>query len=337
MRQALPWDSRSTNRREEQMRNIGIALALACILAFASPGAAAQQKSVRILVGLAAGGSLDTMTRLVAEKLRVSLGQPVIVENRAGASGLIAIDALRAAPVDGSVLMAAASGSITLLPNTFKSQRFDPTRDFSPVAQIAQIDFVLTVNPGVPARTVAEFAAAARSDPKYRVFGSAPGTTPHLIAMQFARAAGIAAVHVPYKGNAQALIDLVGGQIHAAFPAAGEVMELSKSGKVRMLAVAGARRSALLPDVPTLKESGFDAEGNAWFALFAPAGTPEPVVERLGRAAVDATETADLRERLAHAGIEAAGLLPRDLAAKIRSEYDQIARELRASGFKLQD
>ena len=116
---------------------------------------------MRILVGLAAGGSLDTMTRLVAEKLRVSLGQPVIVENRAGASGLIAIDALRAAPADGSVLMAAASGSITLLPNTFKSPRFDPTRDFSPVAQIAQIDFVLTINPGVPAKTVAEFAALA--------------------------------------------------------------------------------------------------------------------------------------------------------------------------------
>ena len=314
-----------------------IRIALMCMIAFVSPGAAAQQKPVRILVGLAAGGSLDTMTRLVAEKLRLSLAQPVIVENRAGASGLIAIDALRAAPADGSVLMAAASGSITLLPNTFRSPRFDPTRDFVAVAQVAQIDFVLTVNPGVPARTVAEFAAAARADAKYGVFGSAPGTTPHLVALQFARAAGVTAVHVPYKGNAQALIDLVGGQIHAAFPAAGEVIELSKSGKVRMLAVAGARRSALMPETPTLKESGYEVEGNAWFALFAPAGTPEAVVERLGRAVVEAAESADLRERLAHAGIEAAGLPPKDLAAKIAAEYERVGRALRASGFKLQE
>ena len=319
------------------MEHLRIALALACLLAVTSPGASAQQKPVRILVGLAAGGSLDTMTRLVAEKLRVSLAQPVLVENRAGASGLIAIDALRAAPPDGSVLMAAASGSITLLPNTFKSPRFDPTRDFIPVAQVAQIDFVLTVNPGVPARTVAEFAAAARADAKYRVFGSAPGTTPHLIAMQFTRAAGIDGVHVPYKGNAQALIDLVGGQIHAAFPAAGEVIELSKSGKVRMLAVAGGRRSALMPDTPTLRESGYDVEGNAWFALFAPPGTPEAVVERLSRAVVEAAESADLRERLAHAGIEAAGLPGKDLAARIATEYERTGRELRASGFRLQD
>lgn len=319
------------------MRHVRIALALASLLAFAAPLAVAQQKSVRILVGLAAGGSLDTMTRLVAEKLRASLGQPVIVENRAGASGRIAIDALRSAPADGSVLMAAASGSITLLPNTFKRAPFDPTKDLTPVAQIAQIDFVLTVNPGVPAKTAAEYVAAARADARYRVFGSSPGTTPHLIASQFARAAGIDAVHVPYKGNAQALIDLVGGQIYAAFPAAGEVIELSKSGKVRMLAVAGGRRSVLMPNVPTLKESGYDVEGNAWFALFAPPGTPAAVIERLGHLVVDAAGSADLRERLAHAGIEAAGLPPKDLAAKISAEYERVGRELRASGYKLQE
>ena len=319
------------------MRNVRISSALAILLTLASSGAAAQQKPVRVLVGLAGGGSLDTMTRLYADKLRVSLGQPFIVENRAGASGLIAIDALRAAPADGSVLMTAASGSITLLPNTFKSPRFDPTRDFVSVAQMAQVDFVLTTHPGVPAKTAAEFAALARSEAKYRTFGSAPGTNPHLLATGFARAAGITATHVPYKGNGQAMVDLIGGQISALFLTPGEALELNRSGKVRLLASSGARRSNLMPDVPTLKESGYEVEGSAWFAFFAPSGTPQTVIDRLGRAIVEAAASTDLRERLAHAGIEAAGLPAKDLAAKIRSEYQQIGNELRASGFEQQD
>lgn len=317
------------------MRNVRIALAV--VFSLIASGATAQQKPVRILVGLAAGGSLDTTTRLVADRLRASLGQPVVVENRAGASGLIAIEALKAGPPDGSLLMAAASGTITLLPNTYRSPRFDPTRDFVPVAQMAQIDFVLTVNPSLPAKTAAEFAALARTEARYRNFGSAPGTTPHLLATQFARAADIAAVHVPYKGNAQALVDLIGGQLPAAFPAAGEVIELARSGKVRMLASAGKRRSNLMPEVPTLKESGYEVEGDAWFALFAPAGTPEAVSERLGRAVIEAVAGADLRERLAHAGIEAAGLPAKELGVRVRAEYERLGRELRASGFRLQD
>ena len=317
------------------MKNLAVAAALA--LALASPSSFAQQKTVRILVGLAAGGSLDTTTRLVADRLRASLGQPVVVENRTGASGLIAIDALKAGLSDGSLLMAAASGTVTLLPNTYRSPRFDPTRDFASVAQMAKIDFVLTVNPSAPAKTAAEFASLARTDARYRNFGSAPGTTPHLLASQFARVADIAAVHIPYKGNAQALLDLIGGQLSAAFPAAGEVIELSRSGKVRMLASAGKQRSHLMPEVPTLKESGFEVEGDAWFALFAPAGTPEAVCERLGRAVVDAVDGAELRERLAHAGIEAAGLPAKDLGVKVRAEYERLGRELRASGFRLQD
>lgn len=319
------------------MRKIRIAAGLALVLALASSGAAAQQKTVRVMVGLAAGGSLDTMTRLFAEALRVSLEQPVIVENRAGASGLIAIEALKAAPADGSVLMTAASGSITLLPNTFKTPRFDPTRDFLAVAQMAQVDFVLTINPGVPAKTAAEFAALARSEAKYRTFGTAPGTNPHLLATRFARIANIAAVHVPYKGNAQALVDLIGGQIAAAFLTAGEGLEIDRAGKVRVLASAGNRRSNLMPNVSTLKELGFDVEGSAWFAFFAPAGTPQAVVDRLSRAIVAAAASADLRERLAHAGIEAAGLPQRELAARIRAEYEQIGNELRTSGFRQQE
>jgi len=310
---------------------------VALVLALASSGALAQQKPVHVLVGLAAGGSLDTMTRLYAESLRASLGQPFIVENRAGASGVIAIDALRAAPADGSVLMTAASGSITLLPNTYKKPRFDPTRDFVPVGQMAELDFVLTTHPAVPAKTATEFAALAKSDPKYRSFGSSPGTNPHLLAMAFARAAGIEAVYVPYKGNGQALVDLIGGQIAALFLTAGEALELGPSGKVRMLASSGARRSNLMPNVPTLKESGYDVVGSAWFAFFAPVGTPKETIDRLSAAIVQAAGSAELRERLAHAGIEAAALPSKELAAKIGSEYRQIGNDLRAIGFKQQD
>lgn len=319
------------------MRNIRILAALALIVTLASFGAVAQQQPVHILVSLAAGGSLDTMTRLYADKLSVSLGRPFIVENRAGASGLIAIHALRSALADGSVLMTAVSGSITLLPNTFKSPRFDPTKDFIPVAQMAQVDFVLTINSGVPAKTAAEFAALAKSDAKYRTFGSAPGTNPHLLAIEFGRAAGFPVVHVPYKGNGDAIANLIGGQISAYFLTVGEALQLNRSGKIRILASAGARRSNLAPDVPTLKESGYDVEGSSWSALFAPVGTPKAVSDRLGQAIVEAAASPDLRERLAHVGIEAAGLPPKDIAAKIRSEYQQIGNELRASGFEKRD
>ena len=318
------------------MRNMRIA-AVVTLLAIVPFGAAAQQKPIRVMVGLSAGGSLDTMTRLFADKLRVSLGQPVLVENRAGASGLIAIDALKAAPADGSVLMTAASGSITLLPNTFKTPRFDPTKDFTAVAQMAQVDFVLTVNPGVPAKTPAEFAALAAKDPRYRTFGTAPGTNPHLLATMFSSAARIDAVHVPYKGNGQAMIDLIGGQIAAAFLTAGEAIEIDRGGKARALASSGGSRSRLMPNVPTLKESGFDVEASAWFAFFAPPGTPDAVVERLSRAVVEAAASADLRERLAHGAIETAGLPAKELAAKIRVEYERTGSALRISGFKLRD
>jgi len=311
--------------------------AVAALLAAVPFGAAAQQKPIRLMVGLSAGGSLDTMTRLFADKLRVSLGQPVLVENRAGASGLIAIEALKAAPADGSVLLTAASGQITLLPNTFKTPRFDPTKDFVAVAQMAEVDFVLTVNPGVPAKTPAEFAAVAAKDSRYRTFGTAPGTNPHLLATMFSRAAGIDAVHVPYKGNGQAKLDLIGGQIAAAFLTAGEAVELDRGGKARALATTGAKRSIMMPNVPTLKESRFDVEASAWFAFFAPVGTPQEVIDRLSRAIVEAAASADLRERLAHAGIGAAGLPAKELAARIRSEYAQIGKELRTSGFKLRE
>jgi len=318
------------------MRKIRIAAVLA-LLAIVPFSAGAQQKPIRVIVGLSAGGSLDTMTRLFADKLRVILGQPVLVENRAGASGLIAIEALKAAPADGSVLLTAASGQITLLPNTYKTPRFDPTKDFIPVAQMAKVDFVLTVNTGVPAKTPAEFAAAAAKDPKYRTFGTAPGTNPDLLATLFSRAAKIDAVHVPYKGNGQAKLDLIGGQIAAAFLTAGEAIEIDRGGKARALASTGASRSRLMPNVPTLKESGYDVEGSAWFAFFAPAGTPDAVVERLSRAVVEAAASADLRDRLAHGAIETAGLPAKELAAKIRVEYEQIGSALRASGFKLRD
>ena len=319
------------------MRKIRFAAGLALVLSLASAGATAQQKPVRVLVGLAAGGSLDTTTRLFADALRVSLGQPVIVENRTGATGLIAIEALKAAPADGSVLMTAASGMITLLPNTFKTPRFDPTRDFIPIAQVANVDFVLTVNPGVPAKTAAEFAAVARSQDKYRTFGLTMGTIPHFLATKFARAANIAAVYVPYKGNGPAIADLIGGHIAAVFLTVTEGLEVDRSGKGRILASAGGSRSTLMPNVPTFKESGFDVEGSSWVAFFAPAGTPETVIDRLGRALMAATASADLRERLASAGIEAAGLSQKDLATKIRSEYEQTKNELRGSGFNQQE
>lgn len=306
----------------------------AALLAAVCAGASAQQKPIRVLVGLAPGGAVEMVSRLYSEKLRAALGQPVVVENRVGASGLIAMDALRASPADGSVLLFAPNGGITLVSQTFKNPRFDPFKDVVPVAMVARADFVLAVNAAVNATTTAEYVALAKSDAKYRAFGAAQGAIPHLLSVLFAHAAGIDALHVPYKGAGQVVIDLLGGQLHGSIVTPGEGLAHSRAGKLRLLASTGSVRSPLMPDIPTLKEQGYAVEGDSWFGFYAPGSTPAEAVDRIGRALVEASRAADVRERLAQVGIEPAGRMSQEVAKIMRADYEMWKRAIKIAGLK---
>ena len=310
---------------------------LAITFAFIANVATAQQKPVRILVGLAPGGGVDLVSRLFADKLREALKQPFIVENRVGASGLIAMDALRASPADGSVLLFAPSGGITLISQTFKNPRFDPFKDVIPVAMVGIVEVVLVVNANVKVGSIAELVAAAKTDERIRNFGSAPGTIPHLSAALFADAAGIELVHIPYKGAGQVIVDVLGGVLSASVVTAGEAVNQQRAGKIRILATFGTNRSPLMPDVPTMTEIGYPIQANGWHGFYAPAGTPADVVDRIGRALVAASGAADVRERLIQSGVDPAGKMSREVAEIMRSDYANWTRAIRLAKLPPQD
>jgi tripartite-type tricarboxylate transporter receptor subunit TctC len=220
----------------------------------------------------------------------------------------------------------------------YKNLRYDVFRDFAPLAHLANFDLGLAVNANVPANTLKEYVALVKKDPKMGDYASAgTGSLPHFFAVMFARTAGIEMNHVPFKGTAPSLQALVGGQISAASVVLSDIAQLHKSGKARALASSGGRRSNFLPEVPTFRELGYDIEGSAWYALYAPAGTSQELVAKLSKAAVDGIRTPDMKEKLANLYLEPTGLGPADLAGIHRRDYDKWGPVIRASGFKIED
>ena len=300
-----------------------------------SQSLAAQEGTIRIVLGFPAGASSDLLTRLLADQMRVTLGQAVIVENRTGAGGQIANEAVKNAPPDGTMLLMTPVATMSIYPHSYAGLRYDPFRDFEPLAHLASFQLALGVSVKVPAATLAEYVALVRKDAKTGFYASAaPGSIPHFFGVMFARAAGIQMTHVPYKGTAQVLQALAAGEIAAASTLAADIGALARSGKARILATTGAKRSPTFPDVPTFKESGYDIEGTGWYALFAPARTPAATIERLSSAAIDAMHAATLRQRLESLGVEPTGLGPRELAAIMKRDYERWGPVIKASGFK---
>lgn len=297
--------------------------------------AAAQEKTVKFLVGFPAGAGLDTMTRLVADKMRVKLGQPVVVENRPGADGRIVMDALKIAPPDGQTLVMTPLVTVVTAPQVFKNLRYDPFADFAPVAHAASFLFAFAVGPNVPAKSLAEYVAYVKQDPKNGSYASAgAGSLPHFFSVLFAQTAGIPLVHVGYKGSAPAITDLMGGQISAFMGTASDLAAQHKAAKVRVIATSGAQRARVLPEVPTFREQGYSIEGGGWYAAYAPAKTPQADVERLAAAIVEALHAPDVRERLEALGMEPTGLGPAELARIHKADYDKWGPVIRASGFR---
>jgi tripartite-type tricarboxylate transporter receptor subunit TctC len=312
-------------------------LSFACC--FATPGQAQDYPSrpIHMVVPYAAGGGTDFVARAVSDKLSTSLGQPVVIENKAGANGALGSDAVAKAAPDGYTLLTGAAGTMVVAPH-LGPLPFNPAKDLAPITALGTSAFVVAVNPDVAAKTLPELIALAKEQPGKINFGSSgTGGSPHLAAELFQSMANVKMVHVPYKGLSLAITDLLGGHIQVLFADVGLAVPFIKDGKMRALAITSSNRSPLLPDVPTVSEAGVPGyDARTWYGLFAPAGTPRAIVERLAAAANKALESDDLRAKLATQGLEAAGGTPAQFATFMRSESSKWERVIRQANIKIQ-
>jgi tripartite-type tricarboxylate transporter receptor subunit TctC len=313
---------------------------LITIVGLAAQAAFAQgypAKPIHLIVPFPPGGPTDIVGRLVGQKLSEGLRQPVIVENRAGAGGTVGSTAAAKAPADGYTLLYGSTSTLAIAPALYRDLAYDPRGAFAPISLVSRGAIIAAVNAQVPARTLQEFIALAKKTPGKLSYASAgSGTPPHLAAELFKSVAGVDLLHVPYKGGAPAINDLVGAQVQAIFE--GEVVLLPhiKSGRVRALAITGAKRTPELPDVPTFAEAGLPQyDAYFWSGLVAPAGTPPAVVEKLNSVLLQALNAPDAREALKRQGLEAAGTTPQQFAAFISREVERWGEVVKASGAKL--
>jgi tripartite-type tricarboxylate transporter receptor subunit TctC len=301
----------------------------------ALPAALAQDRTTRIWVGFPPGGSADVIARLLAEKLKTSLGQNVLVENKPGAAGRLILGELKRMAPDGQNLVLSPSGAMVIAPHLYATLPYDPIKDFTPVSRIVTFDFAVTAGPGAPGGDLKSVLAWMKANPtKANYATSGAGTVPHFAGMLLSQAAGVPLTHVAYRGGAPAAQDLIGGQVPLMVDTASETIEHHKAGKVRILAVTGEQRSRALPDVPTLKELGVGAAADAFFGLYGPPGMAPELVTRIDRAVADALKLPDIQER-----IYAFGLVPNhapgpQLAATQAEHLRKWEAPIKASGFK---
>lgn len=311
----------------------------ACTLLF-SVSAFAQSypaKAVRLVVGFPPGGSTDIMARLIAPGLGESFRQQFVVDNRPGANSNIAAELVARAPADGYTLIV-VSASFSTNVSLYPKMGYHPLRDFAPITRIAAVHNVLLVHPTVPAKTVKQFVALAKAKRGEIVFASSgSGSTSHLAAeLLKTSVGGLDTVHVPYKGVAPALVDLIGGQVHALVSTMPSATPHIRSGRVRALAVASAQRARTMPDIPTFQEAGFPGfEASAWNAVLAPAGAPDEIVRRLNAAIVKIVRTPEMSERLAAQGAEPVGDTPEQFGKYLEAEVAKWAKVVKASGATL--
>jgi tripartite-type tricarboxylate transporter receptor subunit TctC len=288
------------------------------------------------MVGASPGGGTDIIARLLAEKLAETFKQPFVVENRPGASNTIAADITAKAPADGTTLLLATNTAQAIAPHLLKLA-YDPIKDLAPVSLIIVVPNVIVMNTAIPASSVKELVALMKSKPDSFSFGSSgTGSTQHLAGEAFKLATGTIATHVPYKGSSQALADLVGGQIQLNFDTTSSAMSFIKSGKVKVLAVMTPKRSAELPDVPTLAEAGYPGvEMSTWYGLYTTAGTPKPVIDRLHAELARIVKLPDVQARLASLGGEIGTLTTEQFAAFARTDYERAGKLIRDAKVKI--
>ena len=295
-------------------------------------------RPVRVIVGFAPGGGTDILARALSQQLTESMGQSFQVDNRTGAGGMIAAELGARATPDGYTLLVGSLAAFAINPNLMSKIAYDPIKSFAPVGMFATLSYAVDVHPSLPVRSIKELIALARSKPGQMNFGTAGlGSSTQLAIEQFLLAANVKMTHVPYKGNTPAMTALMSGEVAMVFDPVLSSLPLAKSGRVRVLAVTTAKRSALLPDVPTVDEAGLKgySAGN-WFGLFAPAGTPPAVVERLNGAVNAAMTSAQMKDRLLSQGADPLSGTPQQLADLVRSELDKYGKIIKMAGIKVE-
>jgi tripartite-type tricarboxylate transporter receptor subunit TctC len=303
--------------------------------AFALPTALAQERTTRIFVGFPPGGSADVIARVLAEKLRVSLGQNVIVENKPGAAGRLVLGELKRMPPDGQSLVLSPSGAVVIAPWLYNNLAYDPIKDFTPVARVVTFDFAITAGPGAPAGDIKTVLAWLKANPaKANYATSGAGTVPHFTGVLLSQASGVPLTHVAYRGGAPAAQDLIGGQIPLMVDTASETLEHHKAGKVRILAVTGEQRTKALPDVPTLREAGINVAADAYFGLYGPPGMPADVVARIDRAVAEALRDPAIQERIYGFGLVPNHASAAELGVSQAAQLKRWEAPIKASGFK---
>ena len=313
-------------------------IAVAAMVTVGVTPAVAQEKfdrPVRILVGFAAGGTADILARVVADKLKDSLGVPVIVDNRPGAIGRIAAEAVKNAAPDGTTIMVMPIGPMAVVPHVYADITYDPIKDFTPLAIGATFQFAIAAGPESGAKNWSEFVAWVRANPSKAAYAtSGAGSLPHFFGVLLSREIGVPMVHVPYKGSAAYVNDLLAGQVPAAVDAIADLTELHRAGRVRILASSGATRSTVLPDVPTFTEVGLGVQAYGWFGFFAPAKTPKPIVDALNRGINKALQSPDVVQKLSGIGMDPATGTPEEFAKIVAADYARWGPIVKASGFK---
>ena len=320
------------------MKLLRVTLAIALLVPFAALAQAWPQKPVRIIVPYPAGGSGDIVARSIAQKLSETLGQQFLVDNRAGANGNIGTDAVAKSAPDGYTFLLATDIQFAISPALGSKLPFDPARDFAPVSLVAFVELVLAANPALGVSTMQELVAAARAQPGKILYASTgPGSTHHLSIELLKSMGGFDVTHVPYKGSAQALPDLISGQVQLMQLGVPQTLPHLKAGRVRALGVGATKRLPALPDVPTIAEQGFQGyEANNSWCLFAPAGTSLEVIQRLQNEVARLLTLPDVRERFSATGLEPIGSTPAELAARMKADYEKWSGLIRRIGLKVE-
>ena len=310
-------------------------LVFAALSVFLS-SALAQDRTLKLVLGYPPGASSDVLTRLLADKMRGPLGMTVVVENRTGAAGIVGTESVKNAAPDGTTLLLTPLAPMVAFPHSHGAAvRYDPFKDFEPVAHVSDFQLAMVASNDLPAKNVAEYVALVKKEPKAGDYASAAaGSLPHYLGVMLSRAAGIEMTHIPFRGTAPALQALLAGEVKSGMFVLADALTLVRSGKARVLAVAGSKRASLTPEVPTFKELGYNLEASAWYALFAPAGTPRELIDRYAKAAIEAVQAPDMKQRLEQLGLEPTGYGPAELARILRADYDKWGPVIKASGFK---
>jgi len=319
------------------MRKLGGVVGCVAVLAATAPSVAAEfpTKPIRMVVPYAPGGGNDVTARILGARLGETMGVTVVVDNRPGATGIIGTELVARSPADGyTVILADAPHAIN--PYIYTTAKYDPVKDFEPISIVATAPGVLVVHPSVPAQTVAEFIAYAKAQGgKVAMASGGTGTISHLTGELFRVRTGIQLNHIPYKGSGPAIADVVAGQVQCIFPPAPGVIPLVKGGRLRALAVATAKRSSAIPEVPTFEEAGVpNFRVDNWYGVLAPAGTPKAVVVRLNQEIVAATQNPAVRERFAGVLLDPAGTTPAQFVELLKAEASRWSQLIKTAGIK---